>query len=752
MMLGEAGDMQPTKPAARPRTLSFDEAKQARTSLSFQDFWGLGYRSLLPVVPPNAPIAPTSSLHKAVGTPKDSRGKAVGYRGRDGLWRSFDWSPYEADEGDIRRWQISGAGVGLKCGSGLVAIDCDASDAKLALLIEEKVKKYFVSAPARYGNRPKVLFLVRVTEPICYMRVDFGALNEKGRPKERVELLSTGKQVVVSGMHPRTGKPYEWPGGVPAYDKLPVCTPEHLKSFLNELRNELPNAAPVVTEGSATGATVDQETLRGEIELVRKAVSLIPNSGNDFASRENYLAVGYAIKAALPDDPETAFELFSSWCDRWTEGENDPEVVEADWRRMCGPFKRGANWLYELAEKYVPTKFSRAEAFFEPIKDIEPSAFDIAAKRETVADVKVFELVTLHEAADTALEHSNKPLVKGLLDQGTLSVCYGESNVGKTFVAMDIAFSIATGLPWGGMKSTKMGVVYIAAEGGAGARKRSKALSIEFGNTSVDAPFYLLLSSVDLFHADADLRPLIQTIKKLEAEKSLEVGLVVVDTFSRAMAGGDENTPGDMGRMIMQLDALRAETGAHVMVVHHTGKDKARGARGHSSLRAATDTEIEISEGQITVQKQRDLDKTYAANFVLDVHKLGNDVDGDPVTSCTVRLVAKGEAREKPTPSETIVLDALDDATPLGSLQGVGPRDILPLARKGGLDTDEDGVRAHLKNLKKKGLVCQLGRGKWAATVAPSAPSEFFSEIVEQSEEKTAQEPTGMERGTGVFQ
>ena len=76
-----------------------------------------------------------------------------------------------------------------------------------------------------------------------------------------------------------------------------------------------------------------------------------------------------------------------------------------------------------------------------------------------------------------ALERLSKPLVKGLLDQSALSVLYGESNVGKTFMAMDIAFAISRGRPWGGMRTTQMPVLYIEAEGGQGARKRCAALS-----------------------------------------------------------------------------------------------------------------------------------------------------------------------------------------------------------------------------------------------------------------------------------
>ena len=106
------------------------------------------------------------------------------------------------------------------------------------------------------------------------------------------------------------------------------------------------------------------------------------------------------------------------------------------------------------------------------------------------------------------------------------------------------------------------------------------------------------------------------------------------------MAGGDENGPTDMTAFIANLDSLRDATGSHIMIVHHSGKDTAKGARGHSSLRAATDTEIELEvDGSIrtaTATKQRDLEPKDPIVFHLKVHELGRDEDGDAVTTCTI--------------------------------------------------------------------------------------------------------------------
>ncbi|WP_185803976.1 AAA family ATPase [Pontivivens nitratireducens] len=67
-------------------------------------------------------------------------------------------------------------------------------------------------------------------------------------------------------------------------------------------------------------------------------------------------------------------------------------------------------------------------------------------------------------------------MVKGWLDRNCLSMLYGPSNAGKTFVALDIAMHIAAGQPWRGLRVNGGPVLYIAAEGGAGIRNRLAAI------------------------------------------------------------------------------------------------------------------------------------------------------------------------------------------------------------------------------------------------------------------------------------
>lgn len=673
---------------------------------SFTQLANLGYPRLVPVIPPEAPISKGSSLFKRLNTKQDGRGKTPGLKGKNGDWYSFDWVPYEADDHDFTRWHAMGAGIGIKTGAGLIAIDADTANEDYAKVIKQAVEDAFGELPIRIGNYPKALYLIRVAGNCPYQRIEFGT--------ERVEILSDGRFFVAKGIHPKTKQPYRWVKPLIRFDKLPEISPEQITNFLNVLRGKLPKASDLIREGALTN--IRQEDLRGDYDLVKEAVEATPNSSALFPSREDYRNFGYAIKAALPDDEGAAFDLFADWCARWDGGVNEPDIVEADWSRMKPPFRRGAGWLYELAEKHSGGKFDRSKVWFEDLTALE-NPFTQKALADTIKQEpkRKFEFLKFSDVVATGLE-TNPALIKGLLDQGAMSVLYGDSNVGKTFVAMDMAFHIGAGLDYAGLRTQRGLVVYIAAEGGNGARKRLHALRDKFPD--VDPDFMLLPASVDLLRPDADLVPLVEGVRGLGGNPAF----IVIDTLSRALAGGDENSSVDMGALVKHLDALRrALAPAHLMVVHHTGKDKARGARGHSLLRAATDTEIEVADGEISVTKQRDMDKGFARSFDLIEHKLGIDSDGDIITSLTVRLDSSdggAAVSEGVTEGETAFLEGLQVLRDTSNEPNGGIR----LSEMRAYFKDKlsyNAIRMLLKKLKKKEILEQKGRGMWFFVLQP---------------------------------
>ncbi|MCT8328265.1 AAA family ATPase [Albidovulum sediminis] len=230
-------------------------------------------------------------------------------------------------------------------------------------------------------------------------------------------------------------------------------------------------------------------------------------------------------------------------------------------------------------------------------------------------------------------------VIKGWIDRGGLSIVYGDANAGKSFFAVDVAHHVHAGATWAGCKVRRGAVLYVAAEGGALFDNRLAARH---------ANFMVLRGPIRFGGRGSDGPPLADTVRHL-AEIHGPFALIIVDTLARTMAG-DENTAPDVAALLRDLDLIRERTGAHVMVVHHNGKDASRGARGHSSLRAAVDTELHLSKDEdgrrlVRVTKQRDGETGLERRFTLKQVQLGSDADGDPVTTCIVQHEEREEQR-----------------------------------------------------------------------------------------------------------
>ncbi|MEY8141208.1 AAA family ATPase [Falsihalocynthiibacter sp. CO-5D18] len=223
----------------------------------------------------------------------------------------------------------------------------------------------------------------------------------------------------------------------------------------------------------------------------------------------------------------------------------------------------------------------------------------------------------------------NNYLVQGWLGTGGLSILYGPSNSGKTFVAIDLAVHVASGYQWHGNTVRPGPVIYIAGEGGPGILNRFAATRKKYPMLRANSGLHLLPTNLDLF-APNDASELCYTMPVDGA------ALIIVDTMARSMGAGDENSARDVAQFVSSCDFIRERTGAHVLIVHHTGKNVQAGARGSSALRAAVDTEISIFDHKIFSTKQRDMEISKHLFFDLQSVALGVDQDGVSVTSAVV--------------------------------------------------------------------------------------------------------------------
>ena len=230
-------------------------------------------------------------------------------------------------------------------------------------------------------------------------------------------------------------------------------------------------------------------------------------------------------------------------------------------------------------------------------------------------------------------------LVQGLLTAGDGSVLYGDSNSGKTFFVIDMACAVARGVEWMGRKTEPGMVVYLAAESPASVRSRLQAYQRHHG---VKVPnFAIVQSPIDLFDGEADTNKVIQVIRQLEKQTGQKARLIVGDTLARLSAGANENAGQDMGLVVRRFDRIRTECKAHFCLIHHSGKAAANGARGWSGIRAAVDTELEITDSPAgrccEITKQRDLStKGQRIGFKLEPVVLGFTKWGAEASSCVV--------------------------------------------------------------------------------------------------------------------
>jgi len=285
---------------------------------------------------------------------------------------------------------------------------------------------------------------------------------------------------------------------------------------------------------------------------------------------------------------------------------------------------------------------------------------------EPIINFRTEELrAALLSARNLKLDFSRDYLVKNWFAKDTISVIYGDSNCGKSFLALDIASHIAAGIDWMDNRVRQGKVLYLASEGGKGFAKRIAAIKLENNLLYEGMADNLQLLPVQVdFHGVDDVNAVIGLVQEQD------FSLIVVDTLAMTMGAGSENDGADMGQYIKNIMLLKSIFNCHVMIIHHSGKDRGKGARGHSSLRAAVDTEIEVkADGLVrlaTAHKQRDLENGKKVAFSLMGVQLGFDEDGDQITSCVVRPEelsgCSSHIKRRPKGNAEIALQALDDA------------------------------------------------------------------------------------------
>lgn len=251
-------------------------------------------------------------------------------------------------------------------------------------------------------------------------------------------------------------------------------------------------------------------------------------------------------------------------------------------------------------------------------------------------------------------------VVKGFFPKSSFGVIYGKSGSRKSFLAIDISCSIATGTPWQNKKVSTGAVVYIAAEGQTGMARRIKAWEIVNGKKVEN--LYILGQSLLISEASAR-QNIIEAIQDIENKNGVKVELVVLDTLARNFEG-DENSSDAMGKFIRSCDLAKTATDTTILCIHHCGKDTTKGGRGSSALIGACDFEFQVTHNMnthlTTLSNTKQKDAEAAPELVFEFKSVDLGVfceDNEPITS--LALVAPATIKNEKNGENSPVLKVL---------------------------------------------------------------------------------------------
>ena len=215
---------------------------------------------------------------------------------------------------------------------------------------------------------------------------------------------------------------------------------------------------------------------------------------------------------------------------------------------------------------------------------------------------------------------STEWLIEDWIEKNTIAFMYGKSNQYKSYVALTIAYHLATGkkLDHFDVNANHQRVLFVATEGLNTLANRYKALEQTYGE--VPSKTFGLYTGKTFCWEDEYINEFIKTIRPSE------FGLVIIDSLSASLTNETLNSDSVVRNVISQIKKIRDKAKTTVLVVAHTGKNVSKGMMGSAVLRNDVDTEIKVDgvKKLITLTKQRNGSKD---NMVLKFMPLPINLD-----------------------------------------------------------------------------------------------------------------------------
>lgn len=281
----------------------------------------------------------------------------------------------------------------------------------------------------------------------------------------------------------------------------------------------------------------------------------------------------------------------------------------------------------------------------------------------------------------------------------TTGVCLltAPSGAGKTFVALHLAQSLATGARFFGVEPEERGgSVILVGEAFGSVKMRLAGLGEPGSQLPVVARY---VGGLAARAAWADLKARLRAVAdEMRACRGVPARLVILDTLSSSGILLDENDNASVATVMKALADLSIELGVLIVVIHHPPKSGV-GERGAGAIKNNADYALTITrQGQrpvreIEVTKSRDGECRVLGSFTLVPVVIGIDAKGRPVTTMTV---STGEplVREAKRPSRHAAI--VEDCFAIVHA-------VAPLTVRGRIMVERDRVRAEFNTRQPVG-------------------------------------------------
>ena len=221
--------------------------------------------------------------------------------------------------------------------------------------------------------------------------------------------------------------------------------------------------------------------------------------------------------------------------------------------------------------------------------------------------------------------------VEHLFPKGELVAVYGNPKDGKSHVVTYLLYRASLGLGSFGLDAIPCRVVYLALEGGNGFRNRVLALKRRFGESE---NFFPMRRPLSFLEDQEGVRDLVAGLRALKAD------VVVVDTVTRALPGGDQNGQEAFSKLVGIMDGIRAESGVCAVLVHHAGASGRM--MGSTVLPGALDVLAKVHHDEVTgirtlkVEDARDDEAGRELSYRIESLELGTTTKGKPIKTGVV--------------------------------------------------------------------------------------------------------------------